>query len=61
MITILYPNGLTSFLDVLEAERGLYDSEQRLAESEASVSLYMVVLYKALGGGWENDPVLQSK
>jgi len=46
---------------VLETERGLYDSEQRLAESEASVSLYMVALYKALGGGWENEPVLPSK
>ena len=57
----LYSNGLTSFLDVLEAERGLYDSEQRLAESEASVSLYMVALYKALGGGWENEPVLSSR
>ena len=46
---------------MLETERGLYDSEQRLAESEASVSLYMVALYKALGGGWENEPVLPSK
>lgn len=49
----LYRKGLTSFLDVLEAERTLYDAERRRVESEAAVTLKVVALYKALGGGWE--------
>ena len=48
----LYRKGLTDFLDVLDAERALYDSERQLAESEAAASLSVVSLYKALGGGW---------
>lgn len=51
----LYRKGLTSFLDVLEAERGLYEAELLLAESEAASSLHVVSLYKALGGGWESE------
>ncbi|MBV8879119.1 MAG: efflux transporter outer membrane subunit [Planctomycetaceae bacterium] len=55
LATSLYQNGLTGFLDVLEAEQGLYDSERRLAESDAAVALKVVALYKALGGGWETE------
>ena len=49
----LYGNGLASFLNVLDAERSLYQSEDQLAQSERDVSLNLVTLYKALGGGWE--------
>jgi len=49
----LYRKGLTDFLDVLDAERGLYDAELELARSEAAASLSVVSLYKALGGGWK--------
>jgi len=48
----LYGAGLSDFLSVLEAEKSLYDSENDLAESEASVAIDLVALYKALGGGW---------
>lgn len=51
----LYRKGLTNFLDVLDAERDLYDAELELAESEATSSLTVVALYKALGGGWETE------
>jgi multidrug efflux system outer membrane protein len=51
----LYRKGLTDFLDVLDAERALYDAELDLAESEAASSLNMVALYKALDGGWESE------
>jgi NodT family efflux transporter outer membrane factor (OMF) lipoprotein len=49
----LYASGLASFLNVLDAQRSLYQSEDALAQSECSVSLDLVTLYKALGGGWE--------
>jgi hypothetical protein len=41
------------FLDVLDAERSLFASEDAMAESDGAISLDLVALYKALGGGWE--------
>jgi NodT family efflux transporter outer membrane factor (OMF) lipoprotein len=53
----LYANGLTDFLRVLEAERSLYDAEDRLALSEKAISEDLVSLYESLGGGWDQgDP-----
>lgn len=49
----LYRSGLADFLDVLAAERELYVTEDRLAESDRLVASNLVALYKALGGGWE--------
>jgi len=50
----LYKKGLTSFIDVLDAQRALYLTQADLARSEADVTLNLVALYKALGGGWES-------
>jgi NodT family efflux transporter outer membrane factor (OMF) lipoprotein len=50
----LYQNGLTDFIRVLDSERSLYQAEDALVQSQASVSENLVVLYKALGGGWES-------
>jgi outer membrane protein TolC len=49
----LYAKGRVNFLDVLDAERSLYQSEDQLAVSDQTVSLDLIALYKALGGGWE--------
>ena len=51
----LFTRGLANFLSVLDAERSLYESEDTLAQSEHTVSLNLVSLYKALGGGWEKE------
>jgi len=51
----LFTRGLANFLSVLDAERSLYESEDNLAQSEHTVSLNLVSLYKALGGGWEKE------
>lgn len=51
----LYSKGLVDFLNVLEAQRALYVSEDQLVQSERAVSANMVAVYKALGGGWEGD------
>lgn len=48
-----YELGLDSFIDVLDAERTQLDAEDRLATSESQVFLYLISLYKALGGGWQ--------
>jgi len=50
----LYKKGLTSFIDVLDAQRALYATESELARSRADVTLNLVALYKSLGGGWES-------
>ena len=49
-----YRGGLTDFLSVLDAQRSLYQTEDQLANSQGAVSVSLVALYKALGGGWEN-------
>ena len=49
----LYTKGLGNFLNVLDAERSLYQTEDQLADSERAVLSNLVALYKALGGGWE--------
>jgi NodT family efflux transporter outer membrane factor (OMF) lipoprotein len=50
----LYQRGLANFLDVLDAQRSLYLSQDLLAQSDTTVSSNAVALFKALGGGWEN-------
>jgi NodT family efflux transporter outer membrane factor (OMF) lipoprotein len=47
--------GLDSYLQVLDAERQLFDAELDLARIRASELLNLVQLYKALGGGWTPD------
>ena len=48
-----YVQGLSTFLDVLTAQRTLFTAEQQYADSTTTVSSDLVQLYKALGGGWE--------
>jgi len=49
----LYTAGRVNYLDVLDAQRSLYQSEDQLAASNQAVSLNLIALYKAMGGGWE--------
>lgn len=48
-----YEEGVADFLNVITAQRALLQAEQELADSTTAVSLHLVQLYKALGGGWE--------
>jgi outer membrane protein, multidrug efflux system len=53
LATKLYAEGQTDFLNVLDAQRSLYATEDSLVQSNGTVSTNLVALYKALGGGWE--------
>jgi NodT family efflux transporter outer membrane factor (OMF) lipoprotein len=53
--TQLYAQGQSDFLNVLDAERLLYSSENALSQSKALISTDLVALYKALGGGWADN------
>ncbi len=48
-----YGNGLTDFLNVLDAERQLYELQGEYAEAQQAAAEQLVGLYKALGGGWQ--------
>jgi multidrug efflux system outer membrane protein len=47
--------GVDSYLQVLDAERQLFDAELELTRVRTNELLNIVQLYKALGGGWQPD------
>jgi outer membrane protein TolC len=49
----LYAEGQIEFLNVLNAQRSLYLSEDALIQSTQTLSTNLISLYKALGGGWQ--------
>ena len=51
-----YQSGVSGFLDVLEAERGLQQAQLAQVQNSAQVSSELVALFKALGGGWQQLP-----
>jgi multidrug efflux system outer membrane protein len=48
-----FQNGASSYLDVLEAQRALFQSQQLVVITQAAQQQNLVLLYKALGGGWK--------
>ena len=50
-----YYEGQTQYLTVLDAERSVFAAKLNAAEAEANQFLYLINLYKALGGGWVVD------
>jgi len=49
-----YTEGVVDFVNVLTVQGALLATQEQLVESSTGVSLAMVGLYKALGGGWES-------
>lgn len=52
----MYQSGLADFQKVLETERTRLSAEDNLATAEAGMRTSLVKLYKALGGGWQQNP-----
>jgi len=50
-----YQGGRASYLDVLSAQRSLFDSELALARTRRAQLNSVVQLYKSLGGGWSPE------
>jgi NodT family efflux transporter outer membrane factor (OMF) lipoprotein len=50
-----YRSGLVDFLNVLEAQRSLLAVQDDLARSKRTIDQNLVRLYKALGGGWQEE------
>lgn len=47
-----YEGGYSSYLEVLDAERSLFNAELQTTQAQATVLSQTIALYKALGGGW---------
>jgi multidrug efflux system outer membrane protein len=52
LANIRYQGGVTSYLEVLDTERQLFDNELTLAQAQRDELLAIVRIYRALGGGW---------
>jgi multidrug efflux system outer membrane protein len=50
-----YNNGLSNYLDLLDAERSLFTAELTLAQIEEQELADAVALYRALGGDWQGN------
>ena len=48
-----YREGIADYQRVLDTQRQLNTEQQRYAQSRGDIATNLVVLYKALGGGWE--------
>jgi outer membrane protein, multidrug efflux system len=47
-----YEGGYTSYIEVLDAERSLFDSQLSYTQTNGAVFNSVIGLYKAMGGGW---------
>jgi multidrug efflux system outer membrane protein len=47
-----YEGGYTSYIEVLDAERSLFNSQLTQAQTQGTVFASIIQLYKAMGGGW---------
>ncbi len=50
-----YMGGVADYLDVLEAEREILSAETTLVQTQYARLTDLVMLFKALGGGWKAD------
>lgn len=50
---IRYRNGVASALDIMDAQRKLFDAQLSFSSAKKDRLLAFVSLYKALGGGWD--------
>ena len=52
LATVRYQNGVSSYLDVLDAQRSLFSAELALTQAERDQVVDAVALYRAVGAGW---------
>jgi multidrug efflux system outer membrane protein len=49
----LYTQGLTTFLNVIEAQRAFSSAQSQQASSDQQAAIDLVQFYRSLGGGWK--------
>ncbi len=50
-----YQGGISSYFEVLDAQRRLFDAQLSLAHTQRDELASAVLLYRALGGGWQAE------
>ena len=50
-----FDNGYTSYLEVLDAERSLFNAQLAYAQSQGVLLQAVINVYKAVGGGWVTE------
>lgn len=53
-----YQRGLSSYLEVVDAERAALDAERQEKQLRGQRAISAILLVKALGGGWQDAPVI---
>lgn len=56
-----YVGGVTGYLEVLDTERQYFEAEISLEKARLNEILYIIKLYKALGGGWKMERTSEGK
>ncbi|MDP1977526.1 efflux transporter outer membrane subunit [Undibacterium sp.] len=56
-----YKNGYSSYLEVLNAQRDLFQAQASLIDSKRAQLSAVVSIYKAVGGGWSKPEILAGK
>jgi multidrug efflux system outer membrane protein len=54
-----YEGGVSSYLEVLDTDTRLFNSELELAQAQLDELVAVIQLYKALGGGWQDQELAQ--
>ena len=52
LVLVQYNTGLTEFINVMLMQGNLLLLQDQLVSSEAQLIIDLIVLYKAMGGGW---------
>jgi outer membrane protein, multidrug efflux system len=52
---IRFDNGYSSYIEVLDAERSLFDVELTYVQTQGTLFQALINLYKAMGGGWVTE------
>jgi multidrug efflux system outer membrane protein len=59
LATERYQRGLSSYLDVVDAQRAALQAERQEAQLRGERAISTILLAKALGGGWERGDAPQ--
>jgi len=60
LANVRYRAGIDSYLTVLDAQRQLFGSQQQLVGVQMAKLSSEVLLYKALGGGWNENSIVKA-
>jgi multidrug efflux system outer membrane protein len=56
LASLRYRSGLAAYFEVLEAQQQLFPTEVNLAQTRRDQLVAVMILYRALGGGWQSEP-----